>query len=272
VLEADEGRNNANFDISRARLIRGASYMDQSTIAVVPTREDGMIHGKVADSFANAIKPMNQPYAKYPFEMFRVAGHEVGQAYNAALEAIRADPNLSTWTFLCTAEFDNVVPPDGLLQLQAAMYANADKDDDGRILKDSNGVPKFHFLGIGGLYWTKHFNEKDDPHAWFSQPMIYGHPQEPLNFRPQLPLVDAVQECHGIAMGWSIFNLQALLKDERLGPPWFETHASWSPMSGAKCATQDLSFCSKARQLGYRFAVNTACKVGHMDLKTGIVW
>lgn len=272
MIEAGEGRNNSKWDISRARLIRGASYMDLSTVVVVPTREDGMLHGKVADSIHNAIKPMNQAFAKFPFDMFRVAGHEVGRAYDAALDGIKNDAGLSQYTFMVSSEHDNCPPPDGLLQLQSAMYANCDRDEDGRILKDSNGVPKFHFLGIGGLYWTKHFNEKDDPMAWFSQPMIYGHPQEPLNFRPQLPIPDAVQECHGIAMGWTIWNLQALLKDPRLGPPWFETKCSWDQFRGAQCATQDLSFCSKARGLGYRFAVNTACKVGHMDLKTGIVW
>lgn len=268
--KSDMGYNNEFADITRARMIKGASYKDLSTVLVCPTRSDGHLHGKVADAIHGAIKPMNQAFWKFPFEAIRVGGHEVGKAYDAALMAIRENPGLRDYVFLLVCEHDNVPPPDGLIRLQQAMYANADYDADGRILRDDKGILRFHFLGIGGLYWTKTQAGTADV---FSQPMIYGHPQEfPPNFRPQLPLPDTLQECRGIAMGWSIFSLSALLKDERLGPPWFETKNNYDPQKGVEMGTQDLVFCAKAGGFGYRFAVDTSCKVGHMDLTTELVW
>ena len=268
-----QGYNNANPDITKARLIKGATYKDLGTILVCPTRSDGNLHGKVADAINNAIKPMNAPFFKFPFDSIRIGGHEVGRAYDCALANIAGNEGLRKWPFLLTAEHDNLPQPDGLLKLQAAMYANADYDEDGRIIRDADtGILRFHFLGIGGLYYTKSgpgFGEV------MSQPMIYGHPQEvPVNFRPQLPIPDSLQECRGIAMGWSIWNLSALLNDKRLGPPYFETKNEWNSASGVVMGTQDLTFCAKAGLLGYRFAVDTSCAVGHMDIETGseLVW
>ena len=133
------------------------------------------------------------------------------------------------------------------------------------MIKDENGVPKFHFLGIGGLYYTKGMEH--------SQPMIYGHPAEfPINFRPQLPVLDSLQECRGIAMGFTLWNLQALLNDKRLGPPWYETKQDYIPGAGVSCGTQDLVMCGKALQFGYRFAVDCATRVGHMNLADGLIY
>lgn len=268
---APEGWNNEHGVLSQARVLKGGTYRDLGTVLVCPTRADGHVHGKVADAINNAIKPMNAAYFKFPFDAIRVQGHEVGLAYDAALHNIQSNAQLKTFPFLLTAEHDNVPQPDGLTKLQAAMYANADTDEYGRILRDKDtGILRFHFLAIGGLYWTK-------SNAGFAEimslPMIYGHPQEhPLNFRPQVPIPDSIQECRGVAMGWTIWNLSALLNDTRLGPPWFETKASWNPAVGIEMGTQDLTFCAKAGALGYRFAVDTSTKVGHMCLETELVW
>lgn len=264
------GLNNLDFEASRARLIRGATYKDLSTVMVCPTRDDGHLHGKVADAINGCIKPMNGAFFKFPFDGIRIGGHEVGRAYDAALTAIANNESLAKYPFLLTAEHDNLPQPDGLMKLQSAMYANADCDEDGRIIRDEDGILKFHFLAIGGLYWTK---TQDGMGEVMSQPMIYGHPQEfPPNFRPQLPVENAIQECRGVAMGWTIWNLSALLNDKRLGPPWFETKNEWSPDRGVALGTQDLVFCGKAGALGYRFAVDTSCPVGHMDFTTELVW
>jgi hypothetical protein len=119
------------------------------------------------------------------------------------------------------------------------------------------------YAGIGGLYWTK---------GEGGMPMIYGNPKEwPINFRPQEPQKDSLQECRGIAMGFSLWDLD-LFKDPKLGPPWFETKQNYDPSKGVELATQDLAFCQKACEQGYRFAVATDVRVGHVDFATGVVW
>ena len=68
------------------------------------------------------------------------------------------------------------------------------------------------FDAIGGLYWTKGEN---------GQPMIYGNPNEmPKNFRPQVPIVDGLQPCNGLGMGFTLFKLSMFRKIDK---PWFKT-------------------------------------------------
>jgi hypothetical protein len=267
------GVNNVRLEENSWRVIKGASYRDLSTVIVLPTPTE-FIHGRVEAAIDGLMRPMNQKLGgplriseNLPLERLAVAGCEVADAYNQALTAIAANPDLSTWRFLLTVEHDNLPPPDGLIRLQARMYENARTDADGKIQIDEKGIPAFNFLAIGGLYWTKGFGT--------GMPMIYGHPRElPINFRPQPPLIDALQECRGVAMGFTLWNLQALLKDPRLKKDgkWFTTKCSWDQAKGVELGTQDLVFCTAALQAGYRFAVDTAVKVGHYDFATGVVF
>lgn len=234
-----EGRNNADWDQTVKRIYEGASYKDQSVVCVLPTR-DGKIHVKVEDALDGLIRPMNHPFIR-----LNLNGFEVGDAYNTAVQQILAHPVLSKFKFLLTVESDNIPPPDGLTKLLKAMYSSP-------------------YAAISGLYWTK---------GEGSMPMIYGDPKEfPVNFRPQLPLTDTLQECRGIAMGFGLWDLE-LFRDPNLKHPWFETKQDFDPSTGvAVVGTQDLVFCGKAVALGYRFAVHTGVKVGHMDLNSGVVW
>jgi len=267
---ASEGFHNSKGEETKWRIIKGGSYRDCSTIIVLPTPTD-FIHNTVEAAIDGLIKPMNQRvvgpirlHGKEPVEKIKVVGCEVGDAYNQALSLIAGNPGLADYRFMLTIEHDNLPPPDGLTRLLARMYDNADKDDEGRVLKGDDGILKFHFLGIGGAYWTK---------GESGQIMCYGNPKEfPVSFRPQNPIPDALQECNGIAMGFTLWNLSALLNDKRLGPPWYETVNSFTPGVGVNCGTQDLVFCGKALKFGYRFAVDMACKVGHLDLQSGLVW
>lgn len=274
VFSSPEGVNNASLEEAGFRVLRGGSYRDCSTVMVLPTPSE-FIHQKVESAIDGLMKPMNQKIAGplriaqgVPLEKVAVTGCEVADAYNQAMQTIQADAEgLAKWRFLLTIEHDNLPPPDGLTKLIQAMYDNCQKDENGRIIVDSRGIPLFTFLGIGGLYWTKGLGT--------GMPMIYGHPHEhPVNFRPQVPLIDTLQECRGIAMGFTIWNLQALLKDPSLSDKgkWFETKCSWDPQRGSEAGTQDLVFCQKALKSGYRFAVDTSCKVGHFDFTTGFVY
>jgi hypothetical protein len=233
VLEQDVGRNNANIEAARDRLIRGQTYKDLSTICVVATR--GMIPSKVVQSWMNLASPMNQKFMRIFMEQM-----EVGDAYNAAIEMILANAELSTWKYVLTLEEDNCPSPDGLLKLYET-------------------IQKFDV--VGGLYWVKGDN---------GQPMIYGDPNTmPKNFIPQLPRVDTVQECNGLGMGFTLFKLDMF---RRVPKPWFKTLQEYAPNQGMRAATQDLYFFQEAAKYGCRFACDTRVRVGHWDNQNQIMW
>lgn len=269
VFTDSEGWHNSDKPKGPWKVIKGASYRDCSTVLVLPTPTE-FIHFRVEAAIDGLLKPMNQKFVgplrmtgKTPLEKVQVVGCEVGDAYNQALAMIAANPELSTYKFMLTVEHDNLPPPDGILKLLSRMYENCQRDEQGRVLKDDKGVWKFDFLAVGALYYCK---------GEGGAPMIYGNPKEfPVNFRPQPVIEDSLQECRGVAMGFTIWNLTALLNDKRLGPPWFETKCEIGP-KGAAVGTQDLVMSGKAVEAGYRFAVDTAIKVGHLDFNSGIVW
>lgn len=234
IVPQFEGEHNLRAD-SLARLEKGRAYQDLSTIIVCPTR--GMVPAKVVQSWMGLIRPMNQ---KVMGPMF-IVGMEVGDAYNAAIDMILANPELSTWKYLLTIEEDNLPSPDGLLKL----YENIGEYDV-----------------VGGLYWTK---------GEGGQPMIYGEGKDGnLHFRPQMPTIE-IQPCDGLGMGFTLFKME-IFKDARLEKPWFKTCQEWDPQKGTQLYTQDLFFFERIRKLGYKVASDTRVKVGHYDFASDIVW
>jgi hypothetical protein len=198
-----------------------------------------MIPARAVENWMGLMTPMNQKVVR----LF-VAGMEVGEAYNQAIRTILAHPDLSTWKYVLTLEEDNLPPPDGLLKL----YEHIDD-----------------YAAVGGLYWTK---------GEGGQPMIYGEPTGLLNFRPQVPKVDAIHECNGLGMGFTLFRMDLF---RELPDPWFRTVQEWDPVKGGKGYTQDLYFFENVRKAGHRVACDTRVKVGHLDASgtfgpAGMVW
>lgn len=230
----DGGIHNNDLAAAHERLKRAKSYRDLSTICVVPTR--GSIPARVVEAWMALLVPMNQKFTR----MF-VAGVEVGDAYELAIEMILANPVLRDWKYVLTLEEDNMPPPDGLLKLYESM-------DDYDV--------------VGGLYWTK---------GECGQPMIYGKPDDLIDFVPQLPEPDVVQPCNGLGQGFTLFRLD-IFKDERIERPWFKTLQEVLPSGGTTGMTQDLYFFQKIRQLGYRVASDNRVHVGHHDVATGLTW
>ena len=230
------GLHNADLQASVERLNKSKTYRDLSTIIVCPTR--GMISDRVVQSWMGLIRPMNQKCIGPIF----IRGYEVGQAYNMAVEMILGNPELSKWKYMLTIEEDNLPPPDALIKL----YESMDEYDV-----------------VGGLYWTK---------GEGGQPMIYGDPSvEPLNFIPQMPKAETLQQARGLGMGFNLFKID-IFKDPKLPKPWFETKQEFIPNVGAKVYTQDLYFYENAGKLGYKFACDTRIKVGHFDAASDVVW
>ncbi len=233
VIQNFEGIHNKND--RRSALIKGNTSKDLSTIIIIPSR--GMMPTKVVQSWMSLMMPMNQKIIR----MF-VIGMEVGQAYNAAIENILAHPDLSKWKYIVTMEDDNMPPPDGFLRLY-------------------EGIEKFDV--VGGLYWTKGVE---------GQPMIYGDPKAiPANFIPQVPVLEQLQECRGLGMGFNIFKL-SMFKNEKIPKPWFKTVQEYTPGVGCKSFTQDLYFYENAGRAGYKFACDTRIKVGHYDYQNDLCW
>lgn len=167
-------------------------------------------------------------------------GLEVGEAYSSAIENILNHPELKNWEYVLTVEHDNLPPGDGVLRLIETLESHPE------------------FACVSGLYFCK--GEGGCAQIW-------GDPKDPiLNFRPQLPVTDAIVECCGTGMGFALWRLK-MFKDDRLARPWFKT------LKGpGGVGTQDLAFWSDARKYGYRCAVDCRVRVGHIDVATGMIW
>lgn len=231
IFAHEVGHHNRDLSATVARITKGKGYRDLSTVCVIPTR--GMVMAKVVERWWQMMVPMNQPFVR----MF-IQGMEVGDAYNAGVECILQQ--LPDFKYMLTLEEDNTPPPDGLLKL----YESIDE-----------------YAIVGGLYFTK---------GEGGQPMIYGDPTGIINFMPQIPVPDQVQECNGLGMGFTLFRMD-LFKDERIEKPWFRTVNEWDPQKGIAAGTQDLHFMAKVRGLGYRVASDNRVKVGHVDTE-GHIW
>jgi hypothetical protein len=233
----DYGQHNADLEKSQLRLVKGATYRDLSTVVLVPTR--GLIHARVVMSWMSMVPLMNQKLVRLPPALIG-RGMEVGDAYNQMVAAVLADPGLQKFKFILTLEEDNIPPPDGLHKLLETIH-------DGP------------WAAVGGLYWTK---------GEGGQPMIYGDPTElPVNFIPQVPKRDTVQECRGLGMGFTLFDVNLFRDPDLPTGHWFQTVEA---ASGTY--TQDLFFFHRAVKLGYRFACDTRVRVGHYDVVEDKVW
>jgi hypothetical protein len=225
IVAPDVGRNNLDLDAAIRRVSATSSWKRLDTIMLIPA--GGTVPTKVVASWLNLMAPPNNRF----YRMFCV-GMEVGQAFSTAIENILAHPDLSKYKYILTAEHDNIANPDALL----------------RLLQQMEDHPEF--ACIGALYFTK---------GEMGQPQIWGDPRDnQINFRPQVPIPNALQECCGTGMGFNLWRLE-MFKDKRLRRPWFKTQTEGG------ISTQDLYFWSDARQYGYRCAVDTGIPCGHYD-------
>lgn len=232
IVQDFGGLNNADLGKSGARIIRGGSWKKQNIVVILPATE--MIQAKVALALWSLIMPPNNGCVR-----ILALGQEVGQAYSSAIEQVLSHPQLKDFQFILTVEADNLPPQDGVLKLLETLETH----------------PELSW--VSGLYWTKGVG---------GVPQIWGDPNDPtLNFRPQPPRPDCVQECCGTGQGFALYRM-GLFKDERIEKPWFKTERGAGGVS-----TQDLHFAKNARKWGHRCAVDTRVKVGHVD-ENGFVW
>lgn len=235
ILPYDPGRQNADLAKANARLTASQSYKDLSTVIVTPTRGQRSLCPRFVSAVMGLMRPMNQKCYGPIF----MSGMEVGDAFNAAIELILANHELSKFKYLLTLEDDNIPSPDALLKLY-------------------DGIKNFD--AVGALYWTK---------GECGQPMIYGNPAEqPLNFIPQQPIPDVLQQCNGLGMGFTLFRMSVFKKLEK---PWFVTKQSFDS-KGVQCYTQDLYAFERMARAGMKVACDTRVRVGHLDVDQDQVW
>jgi len=233
IIQDFGGKLGSDMDGTRARLIKGGSWKRQRIILILPA--DSMIPAKVALSHWNLIFPPNNGVVR-----ILAQGMEVGHAYSGAIEQVLSHPDFKDWEFVLALEQDNLPPQDGVLNLIEGLETHPE------------------FAAIGGLYFTK---------GPGGVAQIWGDPNDPVhNFRPQVPKPETLQECCGTGMGFTMYRL-SMFKDPKLRRPWFVTQKGNGGVS-----TQDLYFWTDARKYGYRCAIDTRIKVGHMEVSSGIVW
>ena len=221
---ANKGQHNEDPN-SSFRMINSGSYRDLSTVWVTPAPNGVLDMQVVFQSWLTMRMPLNQKVLRVG-----IGNGEVGHAYEAAVEMILRDP--IKFKYMLTVETDNLPPRDGLIQL----YESIEKYD-----------------AVGGLYWMKQA---------MGTPMIYGDPRTPEDFTPQVPIPDALQQCNGLGMGFTLFNVDMFRK---VPQPWF-IHSEG--IQHDECPTQDLFFFQKAAKYGFKFACDNRVKVGHIDLST----
>jgi hypothetical protein len=228
----------------RVQIIPGSTYLDNSTVVVVPGR-DQMVHHRVVAAWQGLIAPMNQKRA-FLFAM----GHEVGKAYDSMIANILANPELAKWKYVLTLETDNLPPADAHIRmLETIEWGKYD--------------------AVSGIYFTK---------GDLNMPQAYGDPEEfkrtgVLDFKPrdvrQALAAGTVLEVNGIAMGCALWRMDLF---REIPPPWFVTVADVVEGKGILCFTQDLNFCAKAKHAGKRFSVDLRVRVGHLDVVSNVLY
>lgn len=282
----------AKFRQSFNELPKGKTFQDLSTIIILPTR--GVVEEKkthicskcktkhdyvsttvngmspiFVEAWKRLVKPMNVPV----LEMI-VQGMEVGAAYSTAIDQILANPALNKFKYILTVEDDNIIP----------FIPNS----QGPLMYLYEDIEKYNLDVVGGLYWTK-----GNP----SMPLLYGNPKEKREksagmFKVRFPgkkqkkgrsgkfnndgsdwTDGEIVECNGSGMGFTLFKMD-IFRDPRLKKPFFETISDHGTTEkpGIRQYTQDLQGMERIRELGYKIAIDTRIKIGHLDIKSGIIY
>lgn len=198
----------------------------------------------VVDSWDRIIKPMNQAVYR-----FFAVGFEVADAYNNSIKSILEHPQLKDFPYILFIEDDMIIPyvPNSLGPLLELMR-----------LMDNYDI-------AGALYWTK-----GSP----SLPLIYGSPgNEKFDVVTDWKEGDVVP-CNGMGMGFTLMKLSMFADPRTMDADgkWFKTVNEHND-KGISCFTQDLYFMEKAViKCGYKAAVHTGIRVGHLDFASGEIF
>jgi hypothetical protein len=243
-------------------IIKGNTYKNFATLIVIATRGTSKTRAKcpkceecfevehwagfhpwIVESWKRLLKPMNVPI----LEMI-ISGHEVGEAYNQAIEQLLTNPGLKDFKYVLFMEDDVIIP---FIQ-----------DSFGPLIELYKHLETYDVAS--GLYWTK-----SEP----SLPLVYGSGDidDPIPFGVNLNWnAGDVVNVNGTGMGFTLMK-RSIFEDPKLEKPFFKTLNEVVP-GGARLMTQDLYFYHNIKKLGYKICVDTSIKCGHLDLATETVY
>jgi len=240
-----QGRSNVRLIQAAQGIENKKQYKNQATVIVIPTLK--MIPVPVVAAWFSLLHPSMQRMSGPNF----FDGFEVAEAYNRAIDVILEQKPLASFQFVLTMEHDNIPPRDGLLRLLESI----DGGVDGNV-----------YDCVGGLYWNRPQTAAE------VSPLIFGNPEEtPRTFFVQVPKEDAIQPCNGMGMGFTLFRLK-MFREGKIAKPYFESIQELTEDGNLITQSQDIAFFSKACDAGYKMAVDTRVRVGHMDPESGKVW
>lgn len=249
VKEVNSIIEERGYNVWENLFIKGSSYQNYATLIVIVTRGkvkttvkcecgkdcsieyEAGFHPWVVEAWKRLIKPMNVPVVELV-----ISGHEVGEAYEEAINQLLSNPQLAGIKYVLFLEDDILIPfIPGTYGPLIELYKHLEKYDV-----------------ASALYWTK-----SEP----SLPLIYGqgdlNEDEPfavnINWRP-----GDIVSVNGCGMGFTLMK-RAVFEDARIERPFFKTFPT---------ITQDLFFYKKIKELGYTICVDTNIRAGHLDILT----
>lgn len=242
-------------------VLKGNTYKNYSTLIVIATRGVNKVkkqcecgkevsieynagfHPWVVEGWKRLLKPMNIPVME-----IILSGHEVGEAYETAIEQLLENPQLAAFNYILFMEDDIVVP-----------YI---PNSFGPLIELFKHLETYDVASA--LYWTK-----SDPPL----PLTYGdgdiNSKYPFEVNTNWKPGDIV-EVNGTGMGFTLMK-RSIFEDKRIERPFFKSMNEITP-EGMISVTQDLYFYKKIKNLGYKICVDTRVKCGHLDLITELVY
>lgn len=193
----------------------------------------GMIHYQVLTCWRTLMMPMNSRI----MNVF-AAGFEVGDARNNLVNTFLNDPSIQ---YLMFFDDDILMKPESMLKLARA-FGETDYDI------------------LGGIYRLKDGSRQQV--AYRENDGFMESIKDENHLEGEVIPVDI------IGMGFTCIKRHVFKKIEA---PWFKTSGLDETISKSSF-TEDVYFCRKAREAGFKIGAVTSIQLGHLDTKTGIVY
>ena len=214
--------------------LQSRSFKNFNTMIGIPTR--GMIHYQILTCWRTLMMPMNSRI-NHTF----AAGFEVGDARNNLVQQFLADKHLK---YLMFFDDDILMKPESFLKLARA-FSETDYDI------------------LGGIYRLKDGSRQQVAYRRSEDGYM-----ESITDDDMLPEKGNVIDLDIIGMGFTCIKRSVL---EKVEAPWFRT-SDLEEISSGQSFTEDVFFCRKAKEAGFKIGAVPSITLGHLDTKSGIVY
>lgn len=212
--------------------ISGNSFKNRNAVICIPTR--GMVHYRAIMSWKTLMYPLNSK----TIQIF-VPGMEVGEARN---RSVRHFMNDDTLKYLIFIDDDLILPEDGLIKLYRGM------DEKGYDI-------------IGSVYRTKEPCNETVSYKKNAQGLITSIANEEL-------LENEYLDVDVVGMGFTIVKKEVF---KAMSDPWYKT-VQEKFTYGTRSMTEDVYFCHKAKDLGFKIGLATDVICPHINVETNTLY